>query len=237
MKLSAPIFRLKRQAKLLSRETNAPLHASLDEVAKREGYRGWSHLASSSSHDRPAPKLLAHFVPGDLVLLGARPGHGKTLLGVELAVEAARAGHRSFFFSLEETESSISNRLQGLGFDMDETGNALVIDTSDAICADYIIERVGHGQDDSVVVVDYLQLLDQRRRNPELAVQVKTLAGFACTASTIIVAISQINRSFDMEGKPLPNLSNVRLPNPVDLALFTKTCFLHNGEMRVDAVN
>src|SRR3546814_8226308 len=83
MKLSAPIFSLKRQAKLLSRETNAPLHASLDEVAKREGYRGWSHLASSSSHDWSAPKLLSHFVAGDPVLLGARPGHGKTLLGIE----------------------------------------------------------------------------------------------------------------------------------------------------------
>src|SRR3546814_1197483 len=94
----------------------------------------WSHLASSSSHDRSAPKLLAHFVAGDLVLLGARPGHGKTLLGLELAVEAARTGHRSFFFSLEETESSISKRLQGLGSDMDHTGNALVIDPSDDIC-------------------------------------------------------------------------------------------------------
>src|SRR3546814_20325398 len=66
----------------------------------------------------------------------------------------------------------------------------------------------------------------------ELAVQVKTLAGFASTASTIIVAISQIDRSFDMDGKPLPNLSNVRLPNPVDLALFTKSCFFHNGAMQ-----
>src|SRR3546814_16451291 len=62
MKLSAPIFRLKRQAKLLSRETNEPLHASLDEVAKREGCRGWSHLARASSHDRSAPKLMADFV-------------------------------------------------------------------------------------------------------------------------------------------------------------------------------
>src|SRR3546814_15877911 len=99
-----------------------------------------------------------------------------------------------------------------------------------------MIEGVGYGQDHSVVVVDYLQLLDQRRRNPELAVQVKTLAGFASTASTIIVAISQIDRSFDMEGKPLPNLSNVRLPNPVVLSLFTKLCFLTNGEMQVDVV-
>src|SRR3546814_19879396 len=97
-----------------------------------------------------------------------------------------------------------------------------------------MIERVGQGHDNSVVVVDYLQLLDQRRRNPELAVQVKTLAGFASTASTIIVAISKIDRSFDMEGKPLPNISNVRLPNPVDLALFTKTFFLNKGEMQVD---
>ncbi len=237
MKLSAPIFRLKRQAKLLSRETNAPLHAALDEVAKREGYRSWSHLAGSSSHERPAPKLLAHFVSGDLVLLGARPGHGKTLLGLELAAEAARAGHRSFFFSLEENEASISDRLRDLGFEMDEVGNALVIDTSDTICADHIIERVGNGQDNSVVVVDYLQLLDQRRQNPELAVQVETLASFARTASAIIVAISQIDRSFDLEGKPLPDVTDVRLPNPVDLALFTKTCFLHNGEMRVDAMN
>src|SRR3546814_20666828 len=99
-----------------------------------------------------------------------------------------------------------------------------------------MIERVGHGQDKSVVVVDYLQLLDQRRRNPELAVQVKTLAGFASTESTIIVAISQIDRSFDMEGKPLPNLSNVRMHNHVELALFTKTCFLYNSEIQVDVV-
>src|SRR3546814_19882620 len=124
MKFPAPIFRPKRQAKRLSRETNAPWHASLDAVAKREGYRGWRHLASSSSHDRSAPKLLAHFVAGDLVLLGARPGHGKTLLGLELAVQAARTGPRRFFFSLEETASSISHRLPRPGPDMDHPGNA-----------------------------------------------------------------------------------------------------------------
>lgn len=237
MKLSAPIFRLKRQAKLLSRETNAPLHASLDEVAKREGYRSWSHLARSSSVDRPAPKLLAHFTPGDLVLLGARPGHGKTLLGLELAAEAAQAGQHSFFFSLEETDASIAERLRDLGFERNAAASTLVIDTSDAICADHIIERVGRGQNNCVVVIDFLQLLDQRRQNPELAVQVEALAGFARTASAIIVAISQIDRSFDMEGKPLPDVSNVRLPNPADLALFTKTCFLHNGRMQIDAMN
>src|SRR3546814_20829444 len=105
---------------------------------------------------------------------------------------------------LEETESSISKRLQGLGFDMDDTGNALVIDKSDAICADYIIERVGHGQDNSVVVVDYLQLLDQRRRNPELAVQAKTHSAFPRTQSTITIPQSKIDPPSHLDAKPLP---------------------------------
>ncbi|HWE46869.1 MAG TPA: DNA helicase [Caulobacteraceae bacterium] len=237
MKLSAPIFRLKRQAKLLSRELNTPLHATLDQVAQREGYQSWGHLAASGSDDRAAPKSLTQFAPGDLVLLGARPGHGKTLLGVDLAVEAARAGRRSFFFSLEENESILCDRVRDLGFDMTAIGNALVIDTSDDICADYIVERVGRRPGDgAMVVIDYLQLLDQKRRNPELAGQVATLAGFAKATLSTVVTMSQIDRSFDVGSKPIPSLSDVRLPNPVDLSLFTKTCFLHNGEVQIEAL-
>ena len=33
MRLSAPIFRLKRQAKLLAREAGIPLHQALDRVS------------------------------------------------------------------------------------------------------------------------------------------------------------------------------------------------------------
>lgn len=87
MKLSAPIFRLKRQAKLRAREAHIPLHQALDQLARDEGFRSWSHLAASISDHRPAADILSQLSPGDLVLLGARPGHGKTVLG-------ARADHR-----------------------------------------------------------------------------------------------------------------------------------------------
>ena len=99
MNLSAPIFRLKRRARLLARESNIPLHAALDRIARQEGWRSWSHLAAQATRQRPARSLLPQLVPGDLVLLGARPGQGKTLLAGDLAVEAARSGRRSFFFS------------------------------------------------------------------------------------------------------------------------------------------
>ena len=237
MKLSAPIVRLKRQAKLLARETNAPRRQALDTIAQTEGYRSWSHLAGSRSDQRPAQKMLAQLVLGDLVLLGARPGHGKTLLGLELAVEAMREGRNSFFFSLEDNEPVVFERLRALGVDAKAEGNSLVVDTSDDISADYIIDRVRGGRGADVVVIDYLQALDHKRRNPELAVQVERLADLASSMPSIVVAISQIDRSFDLEGKRLPELSNVRLPNPVNLSLFTKTCFLHDGEALLEAVN
>ena len=38
MKLSAPIYRLKRLAKILSRDEGLPLHEALDRIAAQEGF-------------------------------------------------------------------------------------------------------------------------------------------------------------------------------------------------------
>ena len=48
MKLSAPIYQLKRRAKLLSRTDTIPLHQALDRIAQEEGFTAWSLLASRS---------------------------------------------------------------------------------------------------------------------------------------------------------------------------------------------
>lgn len=236
MRLSAPIFRLKRRAKVLAREREIRLHDAQDAVARDEGFRSWSHLAASISQQRPASEILSQLAPGDLVLLGARPGHGKTLLGLELIVEATRRGRRGYFFTLDYHEGDVLRRLQSLGVDPKALSDAFTLDTSDDICASHVIAELGEAPRGALVVIDYLQLLDQRRSNPELADQVRALKAFAAASGTIIVAISQIERSFDLRGKPLPELADVRLPNPVDLTLFTKACFLHEGEVRLEAL-
>lgn len=234
MKLSGPIFRLKRQAKLLARESGVPLHTALDQVARDEGFRTWSHLSASVPNHRPAREMLAQLSPGDLVLLGARPGHGKTLMGLELAVEAVRTGRPAFFFTLEDHEGVVFDRLQMLGIDRKMVENKLTIDTSDDICAEHIIDRIGCQSAGAVAIIDYLQLLDQRRRNPELAVQIQALRSFAGATGSIIVALSQIDRTFETMGKSLPALADIRLPNPFDISLFTKACFMHNGEAHLE---
>jgi replicative DNA helicase len=236
-KLSAPIFRLKRQARLLARDSKIPLHKALDTVARQEGYGTWSHLAASNVDHRRAKTLLAALTGGDLVLLGARPGHGKTLMGLELALEAARAGRQGFFFSLEENQDALLDRLRTLGADGTGIDASLIIDTSDDICADYIADRVRGGRGDSVVVIDYLQILDQKRINPELSAQLEALESLARNTPMIVIAIAQIDRAFELKSKRLPDLSDVRLPNPINLEIFTKTCFLHEGEVLLEGVN
>lgn len=233
MKLSASILSLKRQAKLLAREAKIPLHKALDRIAAKEGFNSWSLLAARASRNSPSNALLADLKPGDMVLLGARPGQGKTLLGLELMLDAVNVGNGGVFFTLEYTEADVLKLLDPTCGDTQVPRDSFYLDTSDAICADYIIDQLGSASDGTLVVIDYLQLLDQRRQNPPLAAQVTALKAFAQEKNLIIVFIAQIDRSFELLEKPVPDITDVRLPNPLDMKLFNKTCFLGGGETHI----
>ncbi|MBY5395143.1 AAA family ATPase [Rhizobium leguminosarum] len=235
MKMSAPIYHLKRKARKLSRAEDIPLHQALDRIALEEGYGGWSLLAAKAAAGAPAGKLFQQLLPGDLLLVGARPGHGKTLMGLELAVEAMKSGRPGVFFSLEYTEEDIVDRFRAIGVDRAQFERLFEFDGSDAISAAYIAEKLASAPRGTLVVIDYLQLLDQKRENPELSVQVRTLKAFARERGLIVVFISQIDRSYERSQKPLPDIADIRLPNPLDLKLFDKTCFLNNGQVAFQA--
>jgi len=232
MKLSAPIYRLKREAKLLSRKNGIPLHAALDRLAASEGFESWSLLASSAVFRCPTHRILDDLLPGEMLLLGARPGHGKTLMALEMMVDAVKAGEQCLFYSLDYTETQIMNHIVALGADPELFKGA--IDTSDAISADYILQKAKAVPAGTLIVIDYLQLLDQDRSKPDVAAQVSQLQAFARSAGVIIIFISQIDRVFDASAKTLPDLADVRMPNPLNLDLFDKTCFVHDGVIQFD---
>ncbi len=236
MQLSAPVYQLKRRAKAMSRQLGVALNQTLDQLAREEGFKGWSHLAAALADQSPARTLFERARPGQLILLAARPGHGKTLMALELLAEAVNAGHQGVFFTLEYTQQQVEQQLEAIGQSLAALGERFVSDNSDNISADYIISRLAETPAGTVVVVDYLQLLDQKRENPDLLNQVKALKAFAEAKELIIVFISQVDRSFEAADQraATPGTADVRLPNPIDLQLFAATCFLHDGTVQIN---
>jgi hypothetical protein len=229
MKLSAPVFQLKRRAKLMSRDRKIPLHAALNSVAEGEGFRTWSLLAAHHANSDPASAILAHLEPGDMVLVGARPMHGKTSLVLKILAEARKADRFCAFFTLEYAKAEASELLAAHGLDSGSTD--VLLDTSDTICADNIIAAMAGAKEGSVVGIDYLQALDHRRDHPALAEQVSVLAAFAKKTGVIFIVISQVDRRYDGATKALPDMSDVRMPNRFDTSVFNKSCFMRDGQI------
>jgi replicative DNA helicase len=232
MRLSAPLYRLKRRARLLARDEKIALHEALDRVARDEGFARWS-LLSSQLASQPARAVLAGVAEGQLVLLGARPGHGKTLLALRLLVEAIREGRKAVFFTLEYTRDETLELVRSLGQSATAVADKLEVVASDEISADFIVRHLSGRSARTVAVVDYLQILDQQRSKPLLAEQMLVLREFARTSGTILAFISQIDRSFDSPAKRPPEMRDVRLPNPIELGVFSKACFLHEERFQL----
>lgn len=228
MPLSAPIYALKREARAMGRQQNLPLHAALNAIARREGFRSWSHLAADGEPAASPLGVLGRAMqPGNLVLLAARPGHGKTLLALRLLDRAAQNGAPAILFTLDYSPPQISDRLAHLH--LPQTPR-FEVDLSDRISADYIATRLQASPAPVVAVVDYLQILDQVRRNPPIGQQVGALAALARAGGHSILALSQVNRSFDTSGAEMPGLGDIRQPNPFDPGQFSAIVFLNNGQ-------
>jgi len=230
MRLSAPIYQLKRRARLLSRRENIPLHDAQDRIARAEGLASWSLLANRLAQVTPAGALLAGLAEGDMLLIGARPGQGKTVQGLQLLLDALREGRRAVFFTLEYTDRQAAERFETLAPGLERVPEIV---TSEEISAGFIVRHLAGAPRGTVAMVDYLQILDQQRNKPALAEQMAVLQAFARSTGMILGFISQIDRSFDPERAPVPGLGDLRLPNPIPAGLFSKACFLHGGEVRM----
>ena len=74
------------------------------------------------------------------------------------------------FFTLEYTENDMLDRFRAIGVAPEDFAGLFEFDSSDDISADDIVKRLAAAPRGTLVVVDYLQLLDQKRENPELMI-------------------------------------------------------------------
>ncbi|MEZ4652240.1 MAG: DNA helicase [Candidatus Eisenbacteria bacterium] len=122
---------------------------------------------------------------------------------------------------------------RSLDADFDEVRRQLLVDDSDGIRAEHVVSRLDTAPPHTLVVIDYLQLLDERRDKPSLMEQLRDLKSFAQHRKAIVLCLSQIDRRYDPTMRPCPDVRDIRMPNPLDPALFDRTCFLGRGRMRI----
>jgi replicative DNA helicase len=229
--LSASIPTLKSRARKLRRAESIPLCEALDRIAAAEGFSTWSLLIAKAARRK---ELIDRLDPGDLVLLGARPGQGKTICALELVISSLRRYEEGWFFLLQNDAFDIDAAFERLGAHRSAFANTFVFEHSDEICAQGIVARIGNSiSKKAIVVIDYLQLLDQRRKSPPLQEQVSALAALAKRTGCIVILISQILSAFDAKTKRLPSIADIRLLDDLDPSIFSKLVFLHEGRLRV----
>ena len=175
------------------------LTEAFEEITKLAEQK--SHMAGVPTGFKDADDLFHGLRAGDLVILAARPGVGKTSFALNLAVNAAKAGTSVAFFSLEMSASQLMQRIlcaearvslsKIRGGFIAEGDWGAIADASNALSKldMYIDDSPGlsilearakarrelrHAQGNGLIIVDYLQLMQppQTRRDGNRAVEV-----------------------------------------------------------------
>jgi len=176
--------------------------------------------------------------PGQMWVLAARPGVGKTALGLQMAVQAAASGHPTLIYSLEMSAVELGMRLVSHRGRVEISGGMSRPEIERMVeAADYIgklpltiddapsglgvpelrsrtrkqIKR--HGV--QLVIIDYLQLMrptsrKQGTREREIAELSWAIKGLAREMGVAVVLISQLNRQSEHRSNREPTLSDLR---------------------------
>ncbi|PDW01918.1 replicative DNA helicase [Candidatus Viridilinea mediisalina] len=175
---------------------------------------------------------------GELVVLAARPGVGKTALALCMAYHVARRGHRVGIFSLEMDRELLLQRLVAMELGVPTTrvprllrqGNLeaigalarvaelpIHIDHTPALNIFAIRDRARRLTNSNPVdlwIVDYLQLAQSEHSGDDEVRRIthvsQGLTSFAREQRTPVLALSQLSRAVESRASRIPMLSDLR---------------------------
>ena len=195
----------------------------------------------------------------------ARPSMGKTAFAVDVALNMARAGHAVLIYSLEMTRQQLIERMiasiarvnlhkvrQKLYTEVEASDMADAVATLQkykifiADCSTLTpealrasIKTAKHRYGVDCVMVDYLQLMECRRRTENRQQEITTtsrgLKAAAKSEDLPIIVFSQLNRAVENRQNHKPLLSNLRESGSIEqdadiVILLHRPDWYHKGE-------
>lgn len=182
---------------------------------------------------------------GELTIIGARPAVGKSALGLQIALECGRQGKHACVASLEMTGRQLAQRVLSSGGMVDGMrmrtgaldandwalmGNALSKHGETPV---HLLSGIRYAEDlrmevqkkvdkgeCSLLVVDYLQLLNVRKRTSGDTERVGAVSR-AMKALTLefgipVIALAQVNRKSENGAKTAPSMSELRSSGEIE---------------------
>lgn len=173
---------------------------------------------------------------GDVIVIGARPGVGKSAFTSQIILEMAKAGKRIGFYNLEMSEKQVYERLlsnqsgirlnrirraiQFLGDEKErfERANQMlgkmdILISSGTKSVSEIRNECRH-QELDCIIIDYLQLVRADTRYQSRASEVgaisKAIKALAMELNVPIIALSQLNRTSEMRETKEPTMGELR---------------------------
>jgi replicative DNA helicase len=202
-------------------------------------------------------RLTSGFHGGELTVIGARPGMGKTAFALNIAYNVASQGKNVLFFSLEMNEEQLFLRLcsmlaeinlskirSGLLNDKEVekivdsyTKNANILEKM--VLVDNVsylsdIMRIAYSMDNiDLIIVDYLQLIKTKNkyqmRYQELADIVNTLKFLSKDLNVPVIALAQVNREVEKKVNKRPTLADLRESGDIE-ATADVVMFIHRED-------
>lgn len=174
--------------------------------------------------------------PGDVTVIAARPGVGKSAFVTQMIGNMAERGNHVAYFNLEMNESQVYERFVSRMAELELTrvrrakqflkdeeskfnsandklcGYDVMISTGSKTIGE--IKQISRNQNFDVIVIDYLQLVKSERKFANRASEVgeisKAIKGMAMELKVPVILLSQLNRASEHTQDKEPDISELR---------------------------
>lgn len=173
---------------------------------------------------------------GDMIVIGARPGVGKSAFVSQIILEMAKTGKRIGFYNLEMSDKQVYERFlsnqSGIGLNRirrakkflgdeqerfkkanDALGKMSILISSGAKSVSEIRNECRH-QELDCIIIDYLQLVKAdvryQSRASEVGAVSKAIKALAMELNIPVIALSQLNRVSEVRETKEPTMGELR---------------------------